>query len=917
MDKFIALVVSGGVSGAIYSLLASGLVLTYATSGVFNFAHGAIAFSTAFLFYELHTGLGWPVWAAALVAIVGFAPLLGVLMDRVIFRSLRTADQSTKVVATVGLLVAIPALTLFVTETMINTFHWKIPGPDNIFSPPGLGPVPKKNWNPAGRVRIDSNQVIILGSAAVAALVLWIVVRRTRIGLQMRASVERPDLAEARGIDTNRTSAFSWALSFMLAGLAGVVGAPLFSLTPANYTIILFLSATAAVIGRLRSIPMAFVGGIALGLAQSLFAGYATFASSITGFSTSVPFIVLLIGLLVLGRERARVAGQVAEVPATPDFHSDLTRLRRAVPWIIAVAVFSIYLFFIADVFWRGLLVKGLAYSLIFLSFVVVTGIGGMVSLAQATFVTMASLMTGLLVSHGWPFLPAAAVGVIAAAVAGLIVALPSVRLGGLALALSSLALALLGEKVLFAWKAFANSNYGWKLSSPELAPFDLHDQRTLGIVLMIVVGLVVLVIRNLLRSASGREIAAVRTAPPAASAIGLSLIRGKLWIFALSAGIAGLGGVMIGVYNGSVTNASFPAGVGLAWLAIVVLFGIRKPSGAVLAGIAFSISPQVIGWVTDSTRIADILFGLGAVQLAKTPDGILSNASRQNFERRVRRRAKRDCAATATATEVIATDNVDAGVIEPIAIEVEERIAAGVVVGATQADAVLELRGLVGGYGPVEVLHGIDVRIAPGTITALLGSNGAGKSTLCLTVAGGLPASAGAVTINGQDVTKSLGCRRARHGVAFAPESRGVFPGLTVEENLTLVLNKASDREIVYARFPVLGERRKLAASSLSGGEQQMLALAPLVVNPPAILVADEPSLGLAPRIVDQVMALLVEMRDQGTAVLVVEEKATHVLPIADQVAFLELGRVTWSGPATDVDADALAASYLQIGPA
>ncbi len=690
----------------------------------------------------------------------------------------------------------------------------------------------------------------------------------------------------------------------MLAGLAGVVGAPLFSLTPANYTVILFIAATAAVIGRLRSIPMAFVGGIVLGLAQSLFAGYATFAESITGFSTSVPFIVLLVGLLVLGHERSRVAGQVAEVAAMPDYHADVSRLRRIVPWAIAIAAFSVWLLVLADDFWRGLLVKGLAYSLIFLSFVVVTGIGGMVSLAQATFVTMASLMTGLLVSHGWPFLPAAIVGVVAAAIAGLLVALPSVRLGGLALALSSLALALLGEKVLFAWTSFGNSNYGWKLPPPKLGPVDLDDQRTLGIVLMVIVGLVVLLIRNLVRSASGRAIAAVRTAPPAASAIGLSLIRGKLWVFALSAGIAGLGGVMIGTYNGSVTNVSFPAGVGLAWLAIVVLFGIRKPSGAVIAGVVFSISPQVIGWATDSTRIADILFGLGAVQLAKTPDGVLANFSKQSYERRMKRRAKRE----AVVAEVDAdTELTDAAIATN-----------GVAVGADlAADAVLELTGVVGGYGPVEVLHGIDVRIAPGTITALLGSNGAGKSTLCLTAAGGLASAAGSIQVGGTDVTRSLGSRRARHGIAYAPESRGVFPGLSVEENLTLVLAKAADREVVYERFPVLGERRKLAAGSLSGGEQQMLALAPLVVHPPRVLIADEPSLGLAPRIVEQVMGLLVEMRNRGTAVLVVEEKATHVLPVADQVAFLELGRVTWSGPASEVDAEALAASYLQTGPA
>ncbi|HEX7097374.1 MAG TPA: branched-chain amino acid ABC transporter permease [Acidimicrobiales bacterium] len=361
MEKFLALSVSGAVSGAIYSLLAVGLVLTYSTSGVFNFAHGAVAFATAFVFYELNTGLGWPVWLAALVSIVLFAPLLGLLLDKVIFRRLVQASQSARVVATVGMMIAVPSIALWVVDILIGTFDADIPNGDNIFSPPGLGPVPKKVWSLGDQIRIDSNQLVALVAAAVSALGMWLLVNHSRIGLHMRAAVQRPGLAQARGIETAKVSGFSWALGFGLAGLAGVVGAPFFSLTPATYTTVLFVAATAAVLGGLRSMPLAFVGGIVLGLAQSLIAGYATFASNITGFSTSVPFAFLFVGLLVMNRERGRVAGQVAEDDVPADHHSDLSVVRRALPWAIAVVAFCVYLFFIADTYWQGQLTKGLA----------------------------------------------------------------------------------------------------------------------------------------------------------------------------------------------------------------------------------------------------------------------------------------------------------------------------------------------------------------------------------------------------------------------------------------------------------------------------------------------------------------------------------------------------------------------------
>ena len=263
MDKFLTLTVSGTVSGAIYSLVAAGLVLTYSSSGVFNFAYGAIAFAVGFVFYELNTGLHWHPYLAAAFALLVFAPALALAMNRLVFRRLVDADESARIVAAVGLSVAIPALVLWVVELGTNTFHWAIPTGNNIFSPPGVGPVPSESYRLFGRVAVTSNQLIVFGAALVSAVALWIVLRRTRLGLVMRAAVDRPQLAVLRGIAVDRTSDAAWILSCILAGLAGVVGAPVFAnLAPGTYTLVLFVAAAAAVLGGLRSVPLAFAGGL-------------------------------------------------------------------------------------------------------------------------------------------------------------------------------------------------------------------------------------------------------------------------------------------------------------------------------------------------------------------------------------------------------------------------------------------------------------------------------------------------------------------------------------------------------------------------------------------------------------------------------------------------------------------------------
>lgn len=217
-------------------------------------------------------------------------------------------------------------------------------------------------------------------------------------------------------------------------------------------------------------------------------------------------------------------------------------------------------------------------------------------------------------------------------------------------------------------------------------------------------------------------------------------------------------------------------------------------------------------------------------------------------------------------------------------------------------------------GYGPTEVLHGVSITLRRGAITAVLGPNGAGKSTLAKTLAGLLPTGAGTIERDGQAMDGWPAHRRARAGVVLSPESRGIFPGLSGEENLEVWLTDRKQIQEVLERFPALSGRDSVPAGHLSGGEQQMLALGSLLVRPPDVLVVDEPSLGLAPLVVADIMRVFEELRDRGTAILLIEEKATDAVRIADDVLILESGRVQWAGPAASVDLEAAAGAYLGV---
>jgi branched-chain amino acid transport system ATP-binding protein len=237
----------------------------------------------------------------------------------------------------------------------------------------------------------------------------------------------------------------------------------------------------------------------------------------------------------------------------------------------------------------------------------------------------------------------------------------------------------------------------------------------------------------------------------------------------------------------------------------------------------------------------------------------------------------------------------------------------------ATTAPPLLELAGVRAAYGRIEVLHGVDLRVPQGAVVALLGPNGAGKTTTISVCSGLMAPTHGSVSIAGRRVNGATPDRLARAGVCTIPEGRGVFPNLTVRENLEMMTFTGKTLDVIeeeaFAHFPRLAERRSQLAGTLSGGEQQMLALARGLATQPALLLLDELSMGLAPMIVAEIYEIVARIAATGVSLLVVEQFAASVLDVADMAAIMVQGRIVKTGKPTDLAED-LSAAYLDGGP-
>ncbi len=439
-----------------------------------------------------------PIVPALIISVFIFAPLLGLLLDRILLRRLAKAPVYARIVGTIGLLVALPALIQWLVVAVGNdVLDLGLKGNDAInegVPVPGIGPTPHDNYK-IGGVVLNSDQIAVFVVAALAAIVLWFVIRRTRVGLEMRAVVDRESLANIRGVNAARTSAAAWIMTMVLAGLGGVLIAPLFQLQDIVFTFVVLGSLAAVVLGGLRSIPIAFIGGLLLGVVQNLVAGY---SDDILPKLLEQPQRPQVVGA-VPARHRAvalhrprtgrAAAGSVADDVPPPDHRDGLSKLRRRLPWAIWTVIliaFSLGWFgwdwLRADTYDQTVIAQSLAMAIIFLSFVVVTGMGGQVSLMQASFVTAGGFAAGWALTHDFGvdipgvfdhgqinFFWAVVIAALAAAALGALLALPLTRLGGVNFALGTLAWAFFLALVPWSTESIRNGESGWTIRAPTL----------------------------------------------------------------------------------------------------------------------------------------------------------------------------------------------------------------------------------------------------------------------------------------------------------------------------------------------------------------------------------------------------------------------------------------------------------------
>lgn len=602
-QKFLAYTIFGLITGSVYAIAASGLVVTYTTSGIFNFGHGAIGMVMAFMYWQLHYGWGLPVWLSFILVVFVIAPLFGAVIERVLMRNLQGATVVTTVVITIGLLVML----IGVAQTI-----WPPSEPHNIeqfFAGTSFE---------LGGVRISGHQLFSLAASLVAAGALYVILNRTRIGLAMRAVVDDRNLVALNGAPPNRVSMLSWAMGSSLAGLAGVLLAPILQLEIFTLTLLVINAYAAAMVGRLKSLPRTFIGALFLGLFIEFYSGYVPAPTSRTleqlnqGLVGSLPIVFLFLALLFLPQARLRVGRLVgSKAPRVPTFRESLA---GAVGLVVATFLIASTL----DQADQSRAGRSLVYALVMISLVPLTGYAAQLSLAQLGLAGVGGFAVGKVGADlgFWPGLVAAA---LLAGLAGILFALPALRLQGLYLALTTMAFAVMLDKMFF------NKTYGFGFggSIPVGRPSMFRGERAFMVLMAVAFGALGMMVLAVKRGPFGRRLAAMRDSPAACATLGLDLTRTKLAVFALSSGMAGIAGVFYGAQQGSIGTDDVRVEQGLPILLMAVIGGITSVSGALLGGLLFGMRPLLEESAPSLAGVTFLVVGAVTLTLGRNPNGL------------------------------------------------------------------------------------------------------------------------------------------------------------------------------------------------------------------------------------------------------------------------------------------------------
>ncbi len=632
MSSYVLFLLLGLGAGAVYGILALGLVLKQRSAGVIDFGHGAVAMFIAYVYLGLRgegtlqfpwvvlpheISLGSPLATApAIVVSLVYAAVLGIVMYWLIYRPLRSATALTRVCASVGTMLALSAIAVLNYGTTPKSTPAILPsGPLRLA---GITVPSDRLWFAA---------IVLVLAAALAALY-----RFTRFGLATRASAENERGAALIGLSATRIGAGNWVLATVLAGVAGILIAPVSTVDPTSYTLFIVPALGVALVARFTSFAVAALAGLALGMLQSEITKLLSVWDWLPqqGLPQALPFLLIMVTMTLLTRG-VGARGIVGE-PRNPS----LGRPARPYATTALCFVVGVVVLVLLSGSLRAAFIASLVSVCLSPSLVVLTGYVGQVSLAQMSFAGLSGFaLTHLASSLGFPW--ALLLSALLAVPLGLLIGLPALRLRGVNLAVVTLAAAFAIDALLFGAESFAGGLRGRSVPSPTIFGWDIgiakgdsYPRVVFGIFVLLVVCLVGLLVARLRNAPAGRMFIAVRSNERAASAVGINVARTKLLAFGLSAFIAGLGGGLFAYQQQTISPPSFAVFPSLSLLAVTYVAGVGRIAGAVVAGIMLSGTGLMVTALDKALNIgkyqlvvAGVLLTLTAI---KQPDGIAAS---------------------------------------------------------------------------------------------------------------------------------------------------------------------------------------------------------------------------------------------------------------------------------------------------
>ena len=891
LDGILQYAVLGLGAGAVYALLGQGIIVIYRGSGIVNFAHGAMAMVGAFVFWELHELRGWAFWPALCFA-VPLVALLGALVHLLVMRPMRRTAPLARLIATLGVLSVLTAAATLKWGTVSQVVDSDLPQDLWTFQHVGLD------------FAVSSDRVYLFAIACGLTALLFVVYRFTSFGIGVSAAAENEQAASTLGWSPDVLAAVNWAVGAALAALAGILVVPLTGLQVNQLTLLVIAALAAALAGGFSSFPVTLAGGLLIGIAQSEMARYGRDLFGDTGqqgIAASLPFAAIVVVLVVRGRGLPLRSHVLEKLPRLG------TGAIRPVPLLSGVAVLAAGVVTVFDDDVNAAMLAMTLAGIIILSLVVLTGYAGQVSLAQFALAGMGAFFTGKLVaSEGWPFEIAFFVGIGGAVAVGLLFALPALRTRGVNLAVVTLGLGFALQQVLFSNSVYTGGFEGTAVGETRVFGFSIdsvaHKERYLLFALFWLV-VAALAVSNLRRGRAGRRLIAVRTNERAAASLGISVFGAKLYAFAVSAAVAGLGGILIGFENRTIVYTAYEPFSSINSVVQAVIGGVGFVTGTIF-GAQFApgtLMDLIVEEIVDNPGQWLVLIAAAVlvVNLIAYPDG-LAGVTARSLRRFSRRRAS---------------------VPEPLEDVEREPV----------RPATLGVRDLRVRLGGVDILGGVDLEVRPGEVVGLIGPNGAGKTMLIDAVTGFVRPVGGSVQLDGRPIDRWSAPRRARAGLTRSFQSLELFEDLTVRENLRAA-SDPRDR-LAYLSDLVWPGRQPLQSTAVAAvrefgleadldrlptelpyGRRRLVGIARAVATEPSVLLLDEPAAGLSEGESAHLATLVRRLADDwGIAVLLVEHDMSMVMGTCDRIVVIEFGHKIAEGVPDAVRSDPqVIAAYL-----